>query len=180
MSTDSYRAQIGHSIAPPRPPDASWRCKCGSARHQEDVFRCEKGHPSPGSPLGKRSQFQSGHWAALKHAQRSDRWPPELEVLKEEVEDFLAQTLPDEGDDLTVRRRSLLEYRARLHRRVIQLDSMLELKGLLDPRGHLRTHWINQLVGLVERCRSLDVTLGLARRSKRVRDLHDVLAEGDE
>jgi len=48
--------------------------------------------------VGEASRFPPGNWARAKHTLRSDRWPPELVVLRDEVEAFLSQTLADEGD----------------------------------------------------------------------------------
>jgi hypothetical protein len=48
---------------------------------------------------------------------------------------------------------------------------MLELKGLTDRRGKLRTAWIQMLSTLIEKARGLDVTLGLERKHKKVETL---------
>ena len=48
--------------------------------------------------------------------------PPELLALQDS---FVAAALVDEGEraeDIPIRRRSLVEYRAVLHRQIIQLD----------------------------------------------------------
>jgi len=91
-------------------------------------------------------------------------------VLRDEVEAFLSQTLADEGDpdDVTVRRAAFLNYRARVHRRIIQLDGMLEIRGLVDKRGKLRASWLQRLEALIATARGLDQLLGLERRQKRV------------
>jgi hypothetical protein len=130
-----------------------------------------------GNPYGAETQFVSENWNALRHSLRSDRWPPELEVLRGEVDEFLAGCLVDEADagDVPRRRLALLQYRARLHRRIIQIDSMLELKGLTDRRGKLRTAWIQMLSTLIEKARGLDVTLGLERKQKKVETLAEYL-----
>jgi hypothetical protein len=59
----------------------------------------------------------------------------------------------DEADpqDVPTRRKALIDYRARLHRRILQLDSALEQRGLLDRRQKLRTQWLQQLGTLIER-----------------------------
>ena len=109
---------------------------------------------------------------------RSDRWPPELEVLRAEVDSFVSAALVDEGDpaDVPARRTALLAYRARLHRRIVRLHGMLELRGLVDKRGKLRTTWLQQLQSLISTARSLDSLLGLARRQKRVPSLEEFMA----
>ncbi len=101
---------------------------------------------------------------------RTQRLPAQLAHLREEVQAFLDAALVDEGDpaEVPARRRALLEYRGRLDRRIRQLDDALELRGLLDRKGRLRTAWLQQLAGLIEKARSLDVTLGLQRRQKRI------------
>jgi hypothetical protein len=100
---------------------------------------------------------------------RTMRWPAGLEMLQTEVERFLDGSLVDEGDapDVPTRRRALLEYRARLHRRIVQLDGCLELKGLFDGRGRLRTSWLTLLATLIDRAKALDQVLGLERRVKQ-------------
>ncbi len=101
---------------------------------------------------------------------RTQRLPAQLAHLREEVQAFLDAALVDEGDpaEVPARRRALLEYRGRLDRRIRQLDDALKLRGLLDRKGKLRTAWLQQLAGLIEKARSLDVTLGLERRQKRI------------
>jgi hypothetical protein len=161
------------------PVSPGWTCSCGRSLHPFDPGRCAAGHPIPGNDLGKPTRFQPENWAAATSTLRSDRWPAELEVLRAEVESFLTATLADEADpdDVPARRKALLGYRARLHRRIVQLDAMLELRGLVDRRGKLRTQWLQQLAGLIERARQLDVTLGLARRSKPVPSLAEYLEQ---
>ena len=136
-----------------------------------------KGRFLPGNSVGEATQFPPGHWAAAKHTMRTDRWPPELEVLRDEVDEFLSQTLVDEGDpdDVPARRKALLNYRARVHRRIVQLDGMLEIRGLVDKRGKLRSAWLQRLEALIATARGLDSLLGLARRQKRVPSLSEYL-----
>ena len=164
-ATSDAGPQAPPSTAPatpdvPRPPD-----------------RDARGRFADRNQVGARTQFSGGNWAAMRHSLDADRWPPGLDVLKEEVEALLAEMLADEGDasDVPARRRSLLNYRARLHRRIIQLDAALEQRGLLDRRGKLRVTWLQQLGGLIERARTLDTTLGLTRRQKRIPTLDEYL-----
>ncbi len=130
----------------------------------------------PGGPNGftaKRDalgRFTTNNTTAVTNGLRAASLPPEFVHLREEVQAFLDAALVDEGDpaEVPARRRALLEYRGRLDRRIRQLDDALELRGLLDRKGRLRTAWLQQLAGLIEKARSLDVTLGLERRQKRI------------
>lgn len=107
---------------------------------------------------------------ALKSAADArDELPAALQFMQRDLDQFVDGCLADEGgEDIPTRRRSLLEYRARVHRRIVQLDAALEERGLVDRRNKLRTAWLSQLAGLIERARQLDQTLGLQRRQKRV------------
>ncbi len=115
-------------------------------------------------------RFSTSNTTAVKNGLRAASLPPEFVHLREEVQAFLDAALVDEGNpaEVPARRRALLEYRGRLDRRIRQLDDALELRGLLDRKGKLRTAWLQQLAGLIEKARSLDVTLGLERRQKRI------------
>jgi hypothetical protein len=114
--------------------------------------------------------FLVGHLSAFRNGLRTDRLPPELEHLRMEVAELLASSVADDGGESEVptRRRGLLEYRARIHRRVLQLDTALELKGLFDRRGKLRTAWLQQLQGLVNTAKGIDSLLGLERRARQL------------
>jgi hypothetical protein len=120
--------------------------------------------------------------AAVRHGLRSDRLPPEFAYLREEVDAFMADCLSDEGDpaNISCRRRAELEYRARLHRRIAQLDAAIELRGLFDKRGKLRVAWLQQLTSLISSARGIDAMLGLQRRQKRVPTLAEVMTEDSE
>ena len=159
--TQVQQTSVPSPPAAPNPPD-----------------RDGQGRFAPGNQVGATTQFSPSNWAAMRHALNSDRWPPGLEVLKTEVEQFFGQMLADEGDpsDVSARRGALLNYRARLHRRILQLDAALEQRGLVDKRGKLRVTWLQQLGGLIEKARALDITLGLARRQKRTPTLDEYLA----
>ncbi len=139
----------------------------------------ETSAPSPSAPSwpdrNAGGRFVGGNLAAIKHALRTDALPPEFAHLREEVDAFVAGCLSDEGDasDVSTRRRALLEYRARLHRRVLQLDAAIEVRGLFDKKGKLRAVWLQRLEGLIDKCKALDNLLGLARRQKRVGSIED-------
>ena len=97
-ATSDAGPQAPPSTAPatpdvPRPPD-----------------RDARGRFADRNQVGARTQFSGGNWAAMRHSLDADRWPPGLDVLKEEVEALLAEMLADEGDasDVPARRRSLL------------------------------------------------------------------------
>jgi hypothetical protein len=85
----------------------------------------------------------------------------------------------DEGDtsEVPTRRRALLNYRARLHRRILQLDTAIELRGLFDKRGKVRLAWLQRLEGLIAAAKGLDSLLGLERRQKRIPTLDEFLAQ---
>ena len=142
--------------------------------------------PPPVAPNGsdrvdrdEKGRFQRGNESAVTTGLRAQRLPEQFAHLRAEVQAFVDATLIDEGDpdSAPARRRALLEYRGRLDRRIRQLDDALELRGLLDRKGKLRTAWLQQLAGLIEKARSLDVTLGLERRQKRVPDLDAYVAQ---
>jgi hypothetical protein len=182
QALDQVRAGAAVSFAAgppaaPMPGSAAPVCKCGAGQSENDPQRCARGHGLPGNQLGAPNQFRQGNWIALRDASRTDRWPPELDALRADVAEFMTQTLADEGDasDVPARRRSLLEYRARLHRRVVQLDGILELRGPFDKHGKFRATWFAQLSALIERARQLDVTLGLERREKKVESLAEYI-----
>ena len=78
----------------------------------------------------------------------------------------------DEGDaEISTRRRSLLEYRARLPRRILQLDDALERYGLFGRRSGLRAAWLRRLESLISTAKALDQFLGLERRQRVPPDL---------
>jgi hypothetical protein len=130
---------------------------------------------APAAPSGDRDgqgRFLPGRNLGTMHALRAagDRLPPELQHLQAELEEFMTSAVSDEGGDaeISTRRRALLTYRARLHRRIGQLDGALELHGLIDRRGRLRVAWLQQLAQLIGAARALDGLLGLSRHPKRV------------
>ena len=96
--------------------------------------------------------------------------PPDFALLAADVDRFVSGCLVDEDDanDVPTRRRALLEYRARVHRRIVLLDAAIERRGLFDGRGQLRALWLQRLEGLINVAARLDAQLGLARRQKRV------------
>lgn len=111
-----------------------------------------------------------GNGLAVTHGLYALELPPELQHLRAEIADYEAACLVDEGDsdDVPTRRRSLIEYRARLHRRVLQLDDALELHGLRDRRGRLRVGWLSKLESLIAAAVRIDNLLGLERRPKPI------------
>jgi hypothetical protein len=124
-------------------------------------------------------RFVPGNLAAVKHALSATKLPPEFDHLEGEVDAFVAGCLTDEADeqDVSTRRRSLLNYRARVHRRIVQLDAALEVRGLVDRKGKLRAGWLQRLEGRINVAKGLDAMLGLERRQKRVPSLSEVMAE---
>jgi hypothetical protein len=140
-------------------------CKCGAGAHPTDEKRCARGHVLVENFLSMTTGIESS------------RLPSELKHLDAEVADFVTGCLVDEAepDDVPTRRAALLNYRARIHRRIIQLDAALELRGLIDKRGRLRQGWLQQLQGLVSTARTLDAQLGLDRKAKAI-DFQERLA----
>ena len=128
--------------------------------------------PVPSAPARdpQSGRFLPGNFAASQHALRSDRLPPEFEHLAAELAEFADASIADDGgaDAITVRRRSLHAYRARVHRRIAQLDGAIEIRGLFDRRGKLRVAWLQQLQGLIRTAQGIDSLLGLERRARKV------------
>jgi hypothetical protein len=108
-----------------------------------------------------------GNQIAATHGLFSER---DLARLQAEVEAFLANSLTDDGGESEVptRRRTLHEYRARVHRRIRQLDAALEVRGLFDRRGKLRVAWLQRLEALINTAKGIDSLLGLERRQRHV------------
>lgn len=155
-TTPAVSVEARETPAPPIAPGTA-SCKCGAPPHATDPARCAKGHTCVGNPLAVSTAFDA---RAL---------PPELAHLDAEVQDFMTGCLVDEADpDVPTRRKALLTYRARLHRRIVQLDAALELRGLVDRRGRLRANWLQRLEGLISVARSLDAQLGLDRQARAV------------
>jgi hypothetical protein len=126
---------------------------------------------------GPNGKYVRGNTAGLIHGMRAKDLaqpaavPPQFAYMRGEIEKFISDCLSDEGgqeQDIPARRRALLEYRARVHRRILQLDTALEIYGITDPRKRLRQEWIAKLVTLIATARSLDATLGLERKERDV------------
>jgi hypothetical protein len=133
--------------------------------------------PAPAVPnasgRGADGRFLPGNLAAVKHALRTDRLPPEFAQLAVEVDDYMSASITDDGgaSEVPARRRSLHEYRARIHRRVLQLDAAIEMRGLFDKRGKLRVAWLQQLQSLINTAKGIDSLLGLERRQKTIANM---------
>ena len=115
--------------------------------------------------------FQPGNGVAVTTGLYARNLTPELLALHDEARAFLDAAIADEGehaDDIPARRLALLNYRARLHRRILQIDGALEGHGILDRSGAMRTGWIQRLESLIAAAKGLDTLLGLERRPKRV------------
>lgn len=138
-------------------------------------------HPLVGERDGA-GRAREGNALAVTHALSAAELPRDLQHLRAEIEAYEAACLVDEGnaDDVPTRRRSLIHARARVERRIRQLDDALELRGLVDRNGRLRVAWLKTMQGLILTAIRLDVTLGLERRAKTVTTLADVLAEHRE
>jgi hypothetical protein len=123
-------------------------------------------------------RFLRGNRAAVTHALYAMDLPEEFSHLASEISTFRSASIADDGGEteIGVRRQSLHEYRARIHRRIVQLDHALELRGLVDRRGKLRVSWLQRLDGLIASARALDSLLGLDRRARQLPSLSDYLA----
>ncbi len=119
-------------------------------------------HPEA-SQRGPDGRFLTGNRLALTHGlRRQNDGEGAGSDLRSEVESFVTESLRDEkAATLSPRRRSLLECRARLHRRIIGLDDALERHGLLDSRGRLRARWLQRLESMINTAKGLDQVLGL-------------------
>ena len=132
---------------------------------------------------GADGQFLLGNRDAVTHGlYATGDVPAEFKHLQAEVRQFVADALVDEGDvaQIPARRLALIEYRARLHRRIVQLDAALELRGLTDSSGKLRTAWLQMLQGLIGSAKGIDALLGLRKQAKRVPSLAEVLTNTKE
>ena len=142
-------------------------------RNMTDATLGTDGAPAHPNPQGRdaRGRFRKGNGLAVTHALHAIELPPELRHLRDEITTYEAACLVDEGDiaaNVPVRRRSLLTYRARLHRRFLQIDDAIELRGLIDRRGRLRVVWLTKLESLIGAAVRVDTLLGLQRRPKHV------------
>jgi hypothetical protein len=117
-----------------------------------------------------------GNAIARRHGLYASRVAEELEA---ERLAFVEQSINDDGgsSEIAARRRSLHDYRGRLHVHIAQLSGAIEQFGLFDGRGRLRTAWLQRLEGLISLARSVDATLGLERRQKRVETFADAIAQ---
>lgn len=118
-----------------------------------------------------RGRWLPGNAGALQHGLFSEQ-ARQFAALRDEAAAFLEAAVSDEGGrDVPARRRALLEYRARVHRRIVQLDATLDVRGMTDGKGKLRVAWLQRLEGLVATATALDRLLGLERRARRVGDV---------
>jgi hypothetical protein len=123
-----------------------------------------------------RGRLLPGNTLALRTGLYSERSQAEYQ---DEVDRFLAASLADDGGvaEVSTRRRTVHEYRARVDRRIRMLDAALEARGLFDCRGRLRVAWISKLESLIATARALDSLLGLDRRQRPIRSLSEALAQ---
>ena len=148
---------------PPHSAPGGAICRCGSGAHADRPGFCLRGHPLPGH--GGALSRRHGLYAALSGA------------IADERAEFLVASLTDDGGEIPTRRRSLHEYRARLHVHVVQLSDALERHGLFDRRGRLRVSWLQRFEALVGRAQAIDAVLGLSRRSRPVESARDIIRE---
>ncbi len=118
----------------------------------------------------------AGNDASVQHGLHATNVPAEFLSLQTE---FLAGAVADDGgvSEIPTRRMSQLEYRAVLHRKIVQLTAALDTRGIIDPKGRLRVAWLQQLQKLVASAVRVDSLLGLERRSRKVGDLDAYLKD---
>jgi hypothetical protein len=103
--------------------------------------------------------------------------PEQLRYLQAQVDAFVAGCVVDEGGDpaqIPTRRRALLDYRARIHRRVLQIDRALEMNGIYERGGRkrrLRDTWLRRFESLISTAVRIDQVLGLERKAKDVSNM---------
>jgi hypothetical protein len=110
----------------------------------------------------------SGNRVAVKTALQTDREFDEFAWCRREGQILLELQVMDEGEGpecIPARRRSLLEYRALMHSKILQVNHALDRRGMVDRRGKLRDRWLNQLQSLVSTALAIDRQLGLERYS---------------
>ena len=120
-----------------------------------------------------------GHTKSVTHGLTSTRDDLlQFEGARVAANELFDNAVQDDGglENIPARRKSLLEYRAELHRRVLQLSHALDKSGIRDGSGKLRVNWLVMLKGLIAECRALDTTLGLSRRERDVDTLDGFLA----
>jgi hypothetical protein len=139
-------------------------------------------HPieSPPSPTVEsrdaRGRFQPSNQVAVQHGLTVDRVPAEFVHLRAELDAFVAGCLADEGvppAEVSTRRRAMFEDLARLRRRIMQLDTAIESRGMFDGHGRLRATWLERLTTMVKQAAAIDAQLGLQARSKQPASLED-------
>ncbi len=140
--------------------------------------RAADGQAVPHDPTGtphtdrdpRTGRFVRGNGAAVTTGLRATQTTTEARhlVLDAEVAAFLDGSLADDGgrDQIPTRRLSQHQYRALVHRHILQVSAALDTCGVFDRHGKLRLAWLSKLESLIREGRALDQSLGLARRSK--------------
>jgi hypothetical protein len=119
-------------------------------------------------------RFTKDHTFSVQHGMFSSR---DLLRLQDDIEVPLSAAVSDEGGDVPVRKRQLLEARMRLWRRFVQADNLLELRGVTDGKGRLRLAHLQRLEGLAASILAYDRLLGLARKPRDANTLESYIAE---
>ncbi|HYN08041.1 MAG TPA: P27 family phage terminase small subunit [Vicinamibacterales bacterium] len=163
----------------PAPQLAIARSARSAAEKLEARLRLRADGAAAGNGHDARGRFTKGNVQAVGPLLYTDR---DLLQLREEVGEFLQRSIADDGGEgeVSTRRRTLHEYRARVHRRIVGLDAALEARGLFDRRGKLRVAWITKLETLISTAKGIDSLLGLDRRAKAIPNLLQYLAEKAE
>ena len=140
-----------------------------------------RGPHAPNPPQrDAKGKFLPGNTTSVKTGLHAKAQLPDVFRQQEaEVQEFLLNSIADDGgyDEIPTRRLSQHQYRAGLHRQILRLDAALEAHGLFDRRGKLRVAWLSKLESLMREARSFDLSLGLARRPRRVPTLSEVLQD---
>ena len=107
-------------------------------------------------------------------ADAANELPPAFIYMRGELQAFVDGCMSDEGGPeaaISTRRKSLLDGPRRIHRRILQLDTAIEVHGLFTKQGKLRANWIAKLTQMVVVAASLDMKLGLDRKARDVSSL---------
>lgn len=173
------RASMGTSVQAPVQHAAEDRASVGApavaVRQPRDV-RTGRFLKLPAGAIGAATTT-----ALHTTADRENTLPAPYEFLRRELDAFMSGCESDEGGnlgELHTRRRITIENRGRLQRRIMQIDALLEQRGIVDPRTNkLRERWLTTLQSLIATAASLDRLLGLQRVSKPVPTLDQLLAD---
>ena len=145
-------------------------CRACSYTNPAGSFRCRCGCVLAGNPFTRTHALYAAN-------------APELRAIEDAGRRLLDQSLLDAGgrDELSAREVSTHENRALLQTKIWKLNLAFQQHGLFDRRGRLRLTWLKTFESLVTSAASLDRTLGLERRARRLpRSMSEALAQQPE